>query len=288
MCSTTSPERRALQDVLTCIREGCTIAEAGFRLDANAERHLKPPDEMARLFRHRPRCGGPHAGAGRALPLFADELRYEYPDEPVPDGRTPQQELARLAGRHAAERYPDGVPPKIAAQIDKELALIEQLDYARYFLTVYDIVKYAKARTSSARAAARRPIPSVCYILGITAVNPEQANLLFERFVSAERNEPPDIDVDFEHERREEVMQYIFDKYTRERAGIVATVIRYRPNSAIRDVGKAMGLSPTPSTSSRRRSGAGAATASTTITSARPGSIPTIRICAAPWCWPAI
>ncbi|HXR87723.1 MAG TPA: error-prone DNA polymerase [Stellaceae bacterium] len=238
-----APERRALQDVLTCIREGCTIAEAGFRLAANAERHLKPPEEMARLFRDRPDAIARTQELVRDCRFSLDELKYEYPAEPVPENRTPQQELARLIALHLPDRYPDGAPLKVRAQIEKEMALIERRDYARYFLTVYDIVKFAKEKQILCQGRGSAANSVVCYILGITAVSPDQANLLFERFVSAERNEPPDIDVDFEHERREEVMQYIFNKYGRDRAGIVATVITYRPRSAVRDVGKAMGLS---------------------------------------------
>jgi len=229
--------------VLTCIREGCSIAEAGFRLEANAERHLKSAAEMARLFRERPDAVARTREIVQACRFSLDELKYEYPAEPVPENRTPQEELARLVALHLPDRYPNGVTPKVQAQIAKEMALIEYRDYARYFLTVYDIVKFAKERKILCQGRGSAANSVVCYILGITAVSPEQANLLFERFVSAERNEPPDIDVDFEHERREEVMQYIFDKYGRDRAGIVATVITYRPKSAIRDVGKAMGLS---------------------------------------------
>ena len=237
------PERRALQDVLTCIREGCTIAEAGFRLAANAERHLKPPGEMARLFRDQPDAVARTREIVAACRFTLDELKYEYPAEPVPENRTPQAELARLVELHLPDRYPEGASPKVQAQIAKEMALIEGRDYARYFLTVYDIVKFAREKKILCQGRGSAANSVVCYILGITAVSPEQANLLFERFVSAERNEPPDIDVDFEHERREEVMQYIFNKYGRDRAGIVATVISYRPKSAVRDVGKAMGLS---------------------------------------------
>jgi error-prone DNA polymerase len=236
-------ERRALQDVLTCIREGCTIAEAGFRLAANAERHLKAAEEMMRLFRDRPDAIARTQELVRDCRFSLAELKYEYPAEPVPENRTPQQELARLVELHLPERFPDGASMKVQAQIAKEMALIAQRDYARYFLTVYDIVKYAKEHGILCQGRGSAANSVVCYILGITAVSPDQANLLFERFVSAERNEPPDIDVDFEHERREEVMQYIFNKYGRDRAGIVATVITYRPRSAIRDVGKAMELS---------------------------------------------
>ncbi|HWE76571.1 MAG TPA: error-prone DNA polymerase [Stellaceae bacterium] len=238
-----APDRRALQDVVTCIREGCTIAEAGFRLEANAERHLKQPEEMARLFRDRPDAVERTLELVRDCRFSLDELKYEYPAEPVPEDRTPQQQLAHLIEEHLPDRFPDGVSPKIRAQIDKEMVLIEERNYAPYFLTVYDIVKFARSKEILCQGRGSAANSVVCYILGVTAVNPNKVNLLFERFVSANREEPPDIDVDFEHERREEVMQYIFNKYGRDRAGIVATVISYRPRSAIRDVGKAMGLS---------------------------------------------
>jgi error-prone DNA polymerase len=236
-------ERRPLQDVLTCIREGCTIAEAGFRLHANAERHLKSPDEMARLFRRRPDAVARTLEIVEACSFSLDALRYEYPVEPVPEGRTPQEELVRLTWHHAAERYPQGIPEKVEKLLRKELAFIEQEDYARYFLTVYDIVRFAKEKKILCQGRGSAANSAVCYVLGITAVDPEKVALLFERFVSSERKEPPDIDVDFEHERREEVIQYIYKKYGRDRAGIVATLVTYRPKSAIRDVGKALGLS---------------------------------------------
>ncbi len=238
-----SAERRALQDVLTCIREGCTIDEAGFRLHANAERHLKSAEEMARLFRARPDAVERTLEIVEACRFSLDELTYEYPAEPVPEGRTPQEELARLTWLHAAERYPAGVPDRIRALLERELALIARLDYARYFLTVHDIVKFARERKILCQGRGSAANSAVCFVLGITAVDPEKVDLLFERFVSAERKEPPDIDVDFEHERREEVIQHVYGKYGRDRAGIVATVITYRPKSAIRDVGKALGLS---------------------------------------------
>jgi error-prone DNA polymerase len=237
------PERRALQDVLTCIREGCTITEAGFRLEANAERYLKPAEEMTRLFRDRPDAIARIEELVDACRFSLDELRYEYPAEPVPENRTPLEELARLVALHLPDRYPNGAPPKVQALIEKEMALIAERDYARYFLTVYDIVKYAKEKKILCQGRGSAANSAVCYVLGITAVNPDKIDLLFERFVSAERKEPPDIDVDFEHERREEVIQRIYEKYGRDRAGIVATVISYRPRSAVRDVGKAMGLS---------------------------------------------
>ena len=237
------PERRPLQDVLTCIRAHCTIHDAGYRLFANAERHLKAPAEMARLFRDHPDAVARTVEIAARCRFSLDELRYEYPAEPVPAGRTPQQELERLTGEGAAARYPAGVPARVQAALAHELALIGQLNYAPYFLTVHDIVRFARSRGILCQGRGSAANSAVCYCLGITAVDPARIDLLFERFVSAERNEPPDIDVDFEHERREEVIQYIYEKYGRERAGLAATVICYRPKSAIREVGKAMGLS---------------------------------------------
>jgi error-prone DNA polymerase len=300
-----APERRPLQDVLTCIREHCTIAEAGFRLTANAERHLKPAQEMARLFRG-------HEGALTASLEIAErcrfslkELQYEYPEVPVPPGMTPQSRLTQLAWEGAAKRFPpavrdginsdasfetrlagapqddgvfdgiknnrhpeeaaeqpsrrthgssgsetlstscdlSGVPDKIRRQIEHELALIERLDYARYFLTVHDIVGFAERRKILCQGRGSAANSVVCYCLGITAVDPEKIDVLFERFISAARNEPPDIDVDFEHERREEIIQFIYQRYGRDRAGLAATLITYRSRSAIREVGKVMGLS---------------------------------------------
>ncbi|TMK28845.1 MAG: error-prone DNA polymerase, partial [Alphaproteobacteria bacterium] len=237
------PERRPLQDVVTCIREHCTIAEAGFRLAAHAERHLKPGSEMARLFR------GYEDALSRTLEIVArchfslDELRYEYPEEPVPPGFTPQQWLTELAWKGAAEKFPGGVPEHIRERIEHELKLIEQLDFARYFLTVHDIVQFARSQDILCQGRGSAANSVVCYCLGITSVDPAKIDVLFERFISAARGEPPDIDVDFEHERREEVIQYIYDKYGRDRAGIAATVICYRARGAIREVGKALGLS---------------------------------------------
>ncbi len=235
--------RRPLQDVLTCIREGCTVAEAGFRLNANAERHLKSPQEMARLFRRRPDTVARTMEIVEACTFSLGELKYEYPAEPVPEGRTPQEELVRQVRLNAPARYPGGVPPKVQALLKKELALVRKLGYARYFLTVYDIVNFARKEDILCQGRGSAANSAVCYVLGITAVNPDTSQLLIERFLSEERKEPPDIDVDFEHERREEVMQYIFGKYGRDRAGIVATLVTYRPKSAIRDVGKALCLS---------------------------------------------
>ena len=239
------PERRPLQDVLTCIRETCTIAEAGLRLAANGERHLKPPHEMARLFARFP--GALERGVEIAQRIGFDlgQLRYEYPDEPVPPGKTAIQHLRDLSWAGAAWRFPNGVPEKVRATVAHELDLIEELDYPNYFLTVHDIVRHARETLKilcQGRGSAANSC--VCYCLGITAVDPTQEDqeLLFSRFISRNRGEPPDIDVDFEHERREEVMQYVYQRYGRERAAIVATVIHYRPRMAIRQVGKALGL----------------------------------------------
>jgi error-prone DNA polymerase len=240
-----APDRRPLQDVVTCIREKVTISTAGYLLNPNAERHLKSPAEMMRLFERWPHAIAATREFADALSFSLDELRYEYPKETVPEGRTPQQYLEHLTWEGAKRRWPDGIPDKVLKQLNYELPLIERLDFARYFLTVHDIVAYARSldppilcqgRGSAANSA-------VCYCLGITAVDPSTSDLLFERFISEERREPPDIDVDFEHERREEVIQHIYDKYGRDRAGIAATVIHYRPRSAIREVGKVMGLS---------------------------------------------
>jgi error-prone DNA polymerase len=238
-----TPERRPLQDVLTCIREHCTIAEAGFRLAANAERHLKPAAEMARLFRGHEAALAASLEIAERCRFGLDELRYEYPEEPVPPGMTPQSRLAQLAWEGAAEKFPGGIPGKIRNRIEHELALIEQLNFARYFLTVHDIVHFARSKEILCQGRGSAANSVVCYCLGITSVDPDKIDVLFERFISAARGEPPDIDVDFEHERREEVIQYIYDKYTRDRAGLAATVICYRSRGAIREVGKVMGLS---------------------------------------------
>jgi len=238
------PDRRQLQDVLTCIREGTTIDKAGRRLQANAERHLKPPAQMARLFRGHEAALARTMEVARACRFSLRELKYQYPDEPVPKGWTAQRRLIRLAFRGAREKWPDGVDPKIRDTIVKELKLIKLLKYPNYFLTVHDIVHWARSQKDpilcQGRGSAANSV--VCFCLGVTNVNPAEQDVLIERFMSADRDEPPDIDVDFEHERREEVMQYVYRRYGRDRAAIVATIIHYRPRSAIRDVGKALGL----------------------------------------------
>ena len=234
--------QRVLQDVLTCVREGVTLAAAGCRLELNAERHLKPPAEMARLFADAPDAIVETGRLLAAARFSLDDLRYEYPDEPIPPGWEPQAWLIELTERALPSRYPMGVPPKVRGLIDDELKLIAELGYARYFLTIHDIVAFANTRGILCQGRGSAANSAVCYVLGITAVDPAEHDLLFARFISTERQEPPDIDVDFEHERREEVIQYIYAKYGRHRAGIVGTVISYRPRSAVRDVGKVMGL----------------------------------------------
>jgi DNA polymerase III alpha subunit len=237
------PDRRQLQDVLTCIREHLTIDEAGRRLAANAERYLKPPVEMARLFRAAPAAIEETLKLGEKLTFSLDELRYEYPDELRSGFATAQDALVHLTWEGAATRYPDGVPDNVRQNLEHELALIAGLKYAPYFLTVHDIIRHARSQNILCQGRGSAANSSVCFCLGVTEVDPNLHDLLFERFVSADRNEPPDIDVDFEHERREEVIQYIYRRYGRERTGIAATVISYRGRSAIREVGKVFGLS---------------------------------------------
>ena len=237
------PARRRLHDTLTCIRNHCTVDTAGWRLEANAERHLKSPTELAHLFRNHPDALANTVEIANRCRFSLAELRYEYPDEVADDGRTPRETLVALTWAGADKRYPDGIPPKVRATIEHELALIAQLDYEPYFLTVEDIVRKARDLGILCQGRGSAANSAVCYCLGVTSVDPAQIDLLFERFISAERDEVPDIDVDFEHERREEVIQYIYGKYGRDRAGLTATVITYRVKSALRDVGKAMGLS---------------------------------------------
>ena len=240
-----APERRALQDVMTAIRHKTTVAAAGHLLHPNAERHLKSPAQMQRLFARWPHAIRAAREVADRCRFSLDELRYEYPEEIYPDGQTPQVFLENEVWAGAGRRYPEGLPDTVRQTLERELALIAKLDLARYFLTIKDIVDFARGcdppilcqgRGSAANSA-------VCYVLGITSVDPAKHQLLFDRFISEERKEPPDIDVDFEHERREEVIQYIYRKYGRHRAGLCATVIHYRPRMAIREVGKAMGLS---------------------------------------------
>ena len=236
------PARRPLQDVLTCIREKTTIEAIGKRLEANAERHLKPAGEMARLFRDYPEAIAETMRFAQRIDFSLDQLKYQYPDEPVPPGKTAQQHLEDLTWAGAHKRFPTRIAPKTKKMLHKELRLIRKLKYAHYFLTVHDIVHYARSQNILCQGRGSAANSAVCYVLGVTSVDPTKVDLLFERFISKERLEPPDIDVDFEHSRREEVMQYVYRRYGRHRAAIIATIIHYRPRSAIRDVGKALGL----------------------------------------------
>ena len=237
------PDRRELQDVLTCIREHLTIDTAGRRLAVNAERYLKAPAEMARLFHEAPEAIEETAALDRELTFSLDELRYEYPEEMRAGFATPQDALVHLAWEGAAARYPEGIPDSVRRSLDHELALIAELKYAPYFLTVHYIVGYARSQNILCQGRGSAANSAVCYCLRITDVDPRDGRLLFERFISSDRGEPPDIDVDFEHERREEVIQHIYEHYGRDHTGIAATVISYRGRSAIREVGKAFGLS---------------------------------------------
>ena len=236
-------DRRPLQDVMTCIRHGTTIDRAGFLLDANAERHLKSPQDMVRLFSRWPHAIRAARDLADQLTFSLNELSYEYPRETAPPGREPLDYLAELTWAGAATRYPDGVPEKVRATLQRELSLIGRKNIAQYFLTVREIVDFARSRGILCQGRGSAANSAVCFVLGITPVDPAHFDLLFERFISEDRNEPPDIDVDFEHERREEVIQYVYEKYGRDRAALCATVIHYRPRSAIREVGRAMGLS---------------------------------------------
>ncbi|WP_291619682.1 error-prone DNA polymerase, partial [Bradyrhizobium sp.] len=238
------PRRRPLQDVLTCIREKTTIAAIGRKLEANAERFLKTPHEMARLFRDFPEAIAQTMRFADKIDFSLDQLKYQYPDEPVPPGKTAQGHLEDLTWAGVDKYFGgiDKIDAKLRATLKKELALIAELKYAHYFLTVHDIVHYARSQNILCQGRGSAANSAVCYVLGVTSVDPTKVDLLFERFISKERLEPPDIDVDFEHSRREEVMQYVYRRYGRHRAAIIATVIHYRPRSAIRDVGKALGL----------------------------------------------
>lgn len=238
-----APERRPLADVMTCIREHTSLAAAGRRLSVNAERHLKSGAAMARLFRDAPEAVAETVAVFERLAFTLDELRYEYPDEVFGPEGDPQATLVRLTLEGALRRYPAGVPDTVRRAVEHEFAIIAELGYAPYFLTVHDIVRFARSRGILAQGRGSAANSAVCYCLGITEVDPARGDLLFERFVSPERREPPDIDVDFEHERREEVIQYVYEKYGRDRAGLAATVISYRARSAVREVGKAFGLS---------------------------------------------
>ena len=236
------PDRRVLQDVVTCIREGCTIDDVGFRRERSGDRHLKPAAEMHRLFTRYPEALARTLEIADRCRFSLDELAYQYPEEATIPGLTPQEALERLTWEGAEARYPEGVPDKVKRGLRHELTLIQKLGYAPYFLTVNSIVQFARSREILCQGRGSAANSAVCYVLGITSIDPERNDLLFERFVSQERKEPPDIDVDFEHERREIVMQWVYDTYGRDHAALCSTVIRYRAKGALRDVGKALGL----------------------------------------------
>jgi error-prone DNA polymerase len=234
-------ERRVLQDTVTAIRLGTTLDRAGFALYPNGERYLRSRKRLATIYpaelRQQTLC------IAGMIDFSLDELRYEYPDELVPDGETPASHLRKLSEEGMRRRWPEGAPDKVRTLVEHELELIRSLKYEAYFLTVYDIVAYARSQGILCQGRGSAANSAVCFCLRITEVDPSRMEMLVERFISRERNEPPDIDVDFEHERREEVIQYIYRKYGRERAALAATVITYQPRSALRDIGKALGLS---------------------------------------------
>ena len=240
-----SADRRPLQDVVTAIRLNKPVAEAGLELAANAERHLKPPAEMARLFKAWPQAIAETLRFAETLSFSLSELSHNYPDETTKEGVDPQEELERLTWEGARARYPEGISAKVQGLIRHELAIVAEKKYARYFLTVQDIVRYARSEAvgilCQGRGSAANSV--ICYCLGITEVDPNLTEVLFERFVSTERDEPPDIDVDFEHERRDQIIAYIYEKYSEERTALAAAVVSYRGRSALREVAKAMGLS---------------------------------------------
>jgi error-prone DNA polymerase len=236
------PGRRLLQDVVTCIRHNVTIDVLGDRRERHADRYIKPPEEMHRLFGRYPEALARTLQIADRCRFSLDELAYQYPEERDDPTLTPQETLAKLTWEGAVERYPEGVPDSVRASLKHELTLIEKLCYAPYFLTVNSIVRFARSKDILCQGRGSAANSAVCYVLGITSIDPGRNDLLFERFVSEERREPPDIDVDFEHERREIVMQWVFDTYGRDHAALCSTVIRYRTKGALRDVGKALGL----------------------------------------------
>jgi error-prone DNA polymerase len=239
-----SRDQRPLHDVVTCIRLGTTIQKAGFALEVNAERYIKATDEMEQLFRTCPEALAETERFASQIAFDLEDLKYEYPHEPVPDGWTPDDWLAHLVWAAAHERYGAELPEKIRKSIETELAFIRTEKFAYYFLTVHDLVKFARVQKPPILCQGRGSAANstVCFLLGVTSVDPLANTLLFSRFISSDRKEPPDIDVDFEHERREEVIQHVYKRYGRHRAAIAATIIHYRPRSAVREVGKALGL----------------------------------------------
>ena len=237
-----TPDKRILQDVVTCIREHTTIDAVGFRRERHADRYLKRADEMARLFARHPEALDRSIELVERCTFSLDELTYRYPEESLIPGLTAQQALERLTWEAGERVYPEGVPQEVAGKLRHELQLIGAMEYAPYFLTVNAIVQFARGKGILCQGRGSAANSAVCFVLGITSIDPERNDLLFERFVSMERREPPDIDVDFEAGRREEVIQWIYDTYGRNRAAICATVMRFRPKGAVRDVGKVLGL----------------------------------------------
>ncbi len=235
-------QRRILQDIVTCIREGCTIEELGYKRELSSDRFIKPPEEMLRLFPGHERAVARTVEIAARCKFSLDELKYQYPDEHLFPGLTAQEALIELTDKGKAWRYPQGVPEKVEKQIEHELRLIKELKYAPYFLTVWRIVDFARSRDILCQGRGSAANSAVCFCLGVTSIDPAQMDVLFERFISADRNEPPDIDVDFQNDRREEVIQWIYETYSRDRAAIVATVIHYRSKKAVREVGKVLGL----------------------------------------------
>ena len=238
------PQRRMLQDTLRAIRHGCPVEACGFRLESNSERHLKSPQQMAQLFADLPQAMERTAAIAEECRGFSlSQLRWQYPHEVVPAGRSSMGHLRDLTLAGAQERYPEGIPAAVRTQLEHEFSIVADLAYAPYFLTVHDIVRFARSRGILCQGRGAAANSAICFCLGVTAVDPARIDVLFERFVSRERNEPPDIDIDFEHERREEVIQYIYQRYGRERAALCAEVVCYRGRMAVREVGKALGFS---------------------------------------------
>lgn len=237
------PARSRLQDVLTATKHKCTVEELGMRAEPNSERHIKSPDQMAKLFRDHPEALARTVQIAGRCKFSLSEIRYVYPEESRGDSATPMEELTRLTWQGANQRFPNGIPAKVRAQVEHELKLIEQLDYPNYFLTVWDLVRFARSKDILCQGRGSAANSAVCFCLGVTSVNPAEQDTLFERFISAERNEPPDIDIDFGHSRREEVIQYVYNRYGRDRAGLAAVVISFRTKLAIRTVGRALGMS---------------------------------------------
>ena len=240
-----TPERRPLQDVLTAVRHGIPVTSCGRKLKPNAEHSLKSQYLFARLFADDPGAVARTQDVADRCSFALDEIRYRYPSEPLPDGTTSAEWLRRIVFDGARGRYGGAIPPEVVQQLDKELEVIEELDYPGYFLTMWEIVDFCRKHDILCQGRGSAANSAVCYCLGVTAVDPVLMGLLFERFISKERAEPPDIDLDIQHERREEVIQHVYEKYGRERAAMVANVVRYRARSAVRDVGKALGHSET-------------------------------------------